>query len=127
MGKFPALIVAAFAFGAHAQSTQSPPSLDGKWVAEWKLPNGNPRSASLEMRGDEGTWKVRVLVKMEDPCLKVPAPAKLVMKDDQPYLSIDPAQVVAGCPASLLKLTAGADGTLSGNWRDGRPVTMTKQ
>jgi hypothetical protein len=119
-----AVLCLTAACAAHGQAA---PSLTGSWLAEWMAPNGRPVSAVLELTEGSGTWRQRVLGRVEDPCIKVAAPAKVVAQEDQPHLAITRSAVVGGCNDSRVKLTVGADGSLQGHWPDGRELRFTKQ
>ena len=116
-------VLASLACNAQQDTT----SYDGEWVAEWKTVAGRPASASLVLRNGAGTWQVRVFGRVEDPCVKVAAPAKLDLSEEQLYLAIDPSAVISGCPNSRLKLGKPGEGSLRGNWSDGREVVLTKR
>lgn len=112
------------ACAAHAQGNTA---LTGAWNAQWQTPAGRPATATLELRDGAGTWKPHPVGRVDDPCIRLPAPAKVVIEEEQPHVSITPSAVIGGCRDSLMKLTAEPDGTLRGTWRDGRQVTLTKR
>ncbi len=122
------LVAALFGTAMFAALAQEHASLQGSWQVEWASPKGRPISATLNLREGLGTWTMHVLSNSEkDPCAKIEAPASLVLREGQPHVAIQPSKVLGGCTDSLLRLTPGADGTLKGQWRDGREVKLTKQ
>ena len=119
-----AITVGLLSASAHAQSNPVP---DGKWEATWQTPQGAPRTAALELQGGSGTFRNVGTWRGADACFTRPAPAKIEMKDGEPYLTIMRSQALAGCQDSSAKLTVGADGSMTAAFPDGRPVVYKKQ
>lgn len=124
MKRILALLCAAAACAALAQASTH---LTGSWVVEWNAPSGRPVSAVLELKEGSGTWKQRVLGRVDDPCVKLAAPAKVVVEEEQMHLAITRSAVLGGCGDSKIKLTVGTDGSVKGQWSDQRELKFTKQ
>jgi hypothetical protein len=118
------LLAAGLAGGVHAQA---PPLADGKWTAEWNLPSGRPRSASLEIVGGTGTYANMGVGQEGDQCIRRPAPAKIEMREGTPHLVVLRSQVLSGCRDTVFKLNQQADGSVNSSFPDGRIVTFRKQ
>jgi hypothetical protein len=111
--------------GANAQAD---PSFDGSWVAEWKTAAGRPVSADLQLKDGNGSWRLRILSRLEDPCPKLAAPTSVQRQDAEVYLAVEYSKVLAGCRDLKLRLIAPpAEGVFKASFADGREITLTKQ
>jgi hypothetical protein len=122
------LAISVFASFVMLANAQADDRFDGKWVAEWKSPAGRPASADLQLKDGTGSWQVRVLSRIEDPCPKLVAPASVQGQDPEAYLAVEYSKVLTGCRDVKIKLAApAAAGVLKANFGDGREVVLKKQ
>lgn len=105
---------------------QPSPGLDGKWLAKFSSPRGDPREAILIINGSAGTWEQQIQAR-NNPCVgrEVPITVTAASGTDLEVQILN-SKGLAGCSDGIIKAKRVDDKKFEGTLEDGRKVVLVR-
>jgi hypothetical protein len=120
----------AFFLVSSLVQAQTANTLSGGWVGTTKSPStANELQIQVKISEASGTWRYLAPTgASKSPCFNREFPLSIkTMPNAQMIFSIDGPSVITGCPTFALTLERTDEQTLTGTFKDGRPVVLKKQ
>ena len=103
-------------------------NLSGGWIGTTKSPStANELQIQVRISEAGGTWRY-VNAASKATCLNRDFPMSIKpMPNAKMIFTVDGPSVIAGCPSFILTLEQTDELTLTGTFKDGRPIVLKKQ
>jgi hypothetical protein len=109
-----------------AVQAQPSPGFDGKWLAKFTSPRGDPREAVLIIGGSAGTWEQQIQAR-NNPCGGREVPIAVAAASDTDLeVKILNSKALVGCSDGTISAKRIDDRKLEGTFEDGRKVTLVR-